>query len=251
MIPYTGFENMDLYITKFSPHLLFMILSLVVIIILAYKEAKKAKLNLRIWKDFMYIFALLSIIGARIFSFLLTPQKFTIKEFFLGFFNTGVAGGESIGVAIIGLITGFLFLKIKKINPGKFFDTLAFPLSIGAIIARIGCSSVLDVTGKKAVLPWSLFYYNALRHPITFYYLINGIILAIIIISIKKHLKKKKINKPGLLFLSLITYYSLSRFLLDFFRVSTTTFLNIPLRQLLYLTVFIVSLTYLIKAVKK
>jgi len=125
-----------------------------------------------------------------------------------------VKGGNDSAGVIFGLIALVIYLKWNKVSLRKYFDTLIIPLITLATFVRIGCLLIADEYGTKTVLPWAIYYGNALRHPIGLYYfIVSAIILAILV-----YLNNKKI-KSGNLFIYALLIYSSTRILLDFFRV--------------------------------
>ena len=147
-------------------------------------------------------------------------------------------GGLSIHGAILGgFLSGFCYVKVKKMNLWMYADITTFGLCAGQIIGRLGNFFNSEAFGSPTNLPWKLFIPITSRpegfekiafyHP-TFAYemIINAFILYFLYFLAKKHTDKKY----GLIFFSYLILYSLGRIFVENIRIdSVFNFLEIPI----------------------
>ncbi len=116
------------------------------------------------------------------------------------------------------LIAGWLYLKKNNLNFLPIADKLSPVIALGIFITRIGCFLINDHQGAVTNLPWAIQWPDAtLRHPVALYLSLNALILFFVL-----QFLKNKLKNPGQLFLVFLTYYSISRFFLDFTRAIST-----------------------------
>ena len=96
----------------------------------------------------------------------------------------------------------------------------------------------LPISGKITSLPWAIYMDNALRHPVVLYEIIGLIIIAAILLNLKK-LK----SFDGFLFSSYVMLYSVQRMILDFFRIESTDprYLGLTPTQYVVIALFIIT----------
>jgi len=108
--------------------------------------------------------------------------------------------------------------KWPVLSFSQLADIITPALALGIFIARIGCSLINDHQGAITSLPWSIQWPDGtLRHPVAEYLALNGLIMFLVFWFLKNHLKE-----PGQLFVLFLSWYSVSRFLLDFSRAADT-----------------------------
>ena len=99
---------------------------------------------------------------------------------------------------------------------------------MGIFIGRIGCSLINDHQGAVTNLPWAILWPDQiLRHPVAEYLALNGLIMFLVLWFLRN-----KIKKPGYLFIIFLVWHSISRFLLDFTRVTDTSLADFQYRGL-------------------
>lgn len=135
-----------------------------------------------------------AIAGAAFFHFLLFGS-------WGGFVFYGGLGG--------GLLAGWFYVFYRKLDFCFLADLAAPAIALGIFIGRIGCFLINDHLGIATNLPWGIFWPDGvIRHPVALYLSLNGLVLFFLLRLIKKNH-----------FLFFLTYYAVSRFLLDFLRV--------------------------------
>ena len=138
-------------------------------------------------------------------------------------------GGLSIHGAILGgFLTGFSYIKAKKMDLWMYADITTFGLCIGQIIGRLGNFFNSEAFGRPTDLPWKLFIPTASRplgfeqfsffHP-TFAYemLLNAILVSFLYFLAKKHPQRQH----GLIFFSYLILYSFIRIFIENIRIDS------------------------------
>lgn len=180
------------------------------------------KKNLTREKIFWLAIFILStgIVSARLFYVIQFPYYFYHPMKIFEFSN----GGLTIyGGLIGGLIAGWLYTRKNKLDFWQLADILAPIVALGIFIIRIGCFLVNDHQGSITNLFWAIEWPDGeLRHPVALYLSLNGLVMFWALSFLRDKLKRS-----GQLFIVFLFYYSVSRFVLDFFR-SSNTYLSDP-----------------------
>lgn len=215
------------------------VVAVIVFLYLAFREAKQRHLALRPWVIMVVTGTLMALLGMRLYNVFITKYQGLWQSLIrLVTFKGGIdsAGG------ILGVLWSAWYLKRKKLNIGRYLDTLAFPATVLSIIARVGCACALCETGATTSVPWALFYQDAARHPIALYYVASGIVM----FGIFYWLRKQRFW-DGFLITLFLLLYSFSRVVLDFFReVPPHAYYGLSLHQIAYLGIFLVSFVILL-----
>ncbi|MFH1966485.1 MAG: prolipoprotein diacylglyceryl transferase [Patescibacteria group bacterium] len=178
---------------------------------LALREAKKKEIdqNKIFWLAILIFLG--SILGARLGSLFL----FEINGLM---FYGGLFGA---------LIVGVFYIKKAKLDFWEILDVLAPSLALGIFIGRIGCFLINDHMGTVTNLPWAILWPDGiLRHPIALYLSLNGLILFLVLWFLRK-----KLQKPGQLFILFLFWYALSRFLIEFTRTGDPQYYGLLVSQ--------------------
>ena len=130
-------------------------------------------------------------------------------------------GGMSCHGGLLGVIFAtILFSKKNKINSFIFLDLISLVAPIGIFFGRIANFINSELYGKETDVIWSVKFLavdNIARHPSQIYEAIfEGIILFFLL---NYFVKKNIFNKPGLISSLFLIFYSIFRFLIEFFRV--------------------------------
>jgi phosphatidylglycerol---prolipoprotein diacylglyceryl transferase len=129
-------------------------------------------------------------------------------------------GGMSFHGGLIGVIfAAQLFSKKHKIDKFIFLDLVALSAPIGIFFGRIANFINSELYGRVANLPWSVKFIlidDLKRHPSQLYEaFFEGIILFFIL---RYFFKKNFFSKPGQISSLFLIFYSLFRFITEFFR---------------------------------
>tara|TARA_B100000123_G_C25670998_1_gene402046 strand:+ start:125 stop:907 length:783 start_codon:yes stop_codon:yes gene_type:complete len=156
-------------------------------------------------------------------------------------------GGMSFHGGLIGVIlTSIWYGKKNSHDPLKYLDIVSIVAPIGIFFGRISNFINSELYGKETELPWSVKFLeidNLNRHPSQLYEaFFEGIVLFFILVFFKK---KGFLKIPGLISGLFLVFYSIFRFVIEFFRVPDEQlgyiFLNLTMGQIVSLIFFIIG----------
>ena len=159
------------------------------------------------------------IVGGRLGYVIFYNLDYYIKNFF-DIFKVW-EGGMSFHGGVIGIIlTSLMFAKKNKQDPFLYMDLVALVAPIGIFFGRLANFINSELYGVPTEVPWSIIFIkvdNLTRHPSQLYEaMLEGIILFIILLYFRK---KNYLKKPGLISALFLIFYSIFRFIIEFFRV--------------------------------
>ncbi len=130
-------------------------------------------------------------------------------------------GGMSFHGGLIGVIFAtVLFSKKYNIDKYIFLDLISASAPIGIFLGRISNFINSELYGKETDIFWSVIFVkvdNISRHPSQIYEaLLEGLILFFIMFI---YVKKNYLLKPGLISSLFLIFYSVFRFIIEFYRV--------------------------------
>jgi phosphatidylglycerol:prolipoprotein diacylglycerol transferase len=130
-------------------------------------------------------------------------------------------GGMSFHGGLIGIIFASIwFSKRNNQNAFKYLDIVSIVSPIGIFFGRVANFINSELYGIETNLPWGVKFIkidNLTRHPSQLYEaFFEGIVLFIILIFFKN---KKFMKTPGLISSLFLIFYSIFRFIIEFFRV--------------------------------
>ena len=183
------------------------------------KKLIKDKKILNLFDDLIAYIIFGIIIGGRLGYVLIYNLKYyleNISEVFM-IWN----GGMSFHGGLIGVIIAtLLFSKKHKINTYIFLDLISLTAPIGIFFGRIANFINSELYGKETDVFWSVKFLaidNISRHPSQIYEaILEGVILFILLNYI---VKKNIFSKAGVISSLFLIFYSIFRFLGEFFRV--------------------------------
>jgi len=159
-------------------------------------------------------------------------------------------GGMSFHGGLIGVIVASqLFSSKHKVNQLVFLDLVALSAPIGIFFGRIANFINSELYGRATDLPWSVKFIlvdNINRHPSQLYEaFFEGIILFFLL---GYFFKKNYLQYPGKISALFLIFYSLFRFLTEYFRSPDAhigyLILNLTLGQLISI-IFLIAGTLL------
>lgn len=196
---------------------LFYPLSFLLLFLTSYIYSK-FYLPVKSYKNFIdfFLFCWLgTIIGGRLGYLLLyqAPLFFSEPQILWAFHLGGMSfHGAALGIALFTL----LFYKLKKQNPFEYMDIVIIFTPICLLLGRIGNFINGELWGRPSELPWAMVFPHAdslTRHPSQLYEaILQGPILFFLLWTFKDF---KKNGHNTLLFLM---FYSVLRFVAEFFR---------------------------------
>ena len=228
MIPYFSCSQIQLGPITLYTWGLFLGLAFLIGYWLVLKEAEKQGIEAKkiFW---LTIFILLGgLLGSRLAYLMQFPNCCLLNP--LDIFKFSAGGLMFYGGFFGALIAGWACIEKSRLNFWQIADILAPAIALGIFIGRIGCSLINDHQGALTNLPWGILWPDGvIRHPVAEYLALNALIIFLVLWLLRARLKK-----PGQLFIIFLFWYCLSRFLLDFSRVTDT-----PLADPHYLGLFI------------
>ena len=183
------------------------------------KKLIKDKKILNLFDDLIAYIIFGIIIGGRLGYVLIYNLKYyleNISEVFM-IWN----GGMSFHGGLIGVIIAtLLFSKKHKINTYIFLDLISLTAPIGIFFGRLANFINSELYGKETDVFWSVKFLaidNISRHPSQIYEaILEGVILFILLNYI---VKKNIFSKAGVISSLFLIFYSIFRFLAEFYRV--------------------------------
>ena len=160
-------------------------------------------------------------------------------------------GGMSFHGGLIGIILITIwFAKKNNHNSFNYLDVISIVTPIGIFLGRISNFINSELYGTVTNIPWGVKFIKVddlYRHPSQLYEAtFEGLILFLILIYFKK---KGFLNLPGVISGIFLTFYSLFRFVIEFFRVPDEQLgyliYNFTMGQIISLIFFIIGI-YLI-----
>jgi len=204
---------------------LMMATAFIFAIMLTQKMVKREGLPKFIMPELSSIIIISSLIGARTFFLVFEEPPTSILDIFAIW-----KGGLVIyGGIIFAVISSIIYIKKKKLPLGKIFDAFAPSIGLGLFFGRIGCffagccygkptDSVLGISfpAKAPVYDGTGIQQCSAVHPTQLYSSLAGMIIFILLMLLYK---KKKFD--GEIFLLLTVFYSISRFIIEIYRIDT------------------------------
>ena len=150
-------------------------------------------------------------------------------------------GGMSFHGGLLGVLAStIIYAKKHNVNKFIFLDLIAGSAPIGIFLGRIANFLNSELYGRETDILWSVIFTridNITRHPSQIYEaLLEGLILFFILFFF---IKKNYLLKPGLISSLFLIFYSLFRFLVEFFRVPDEQvgfiYLNLTIGQIISL----------------
>jgi phosphatidylglycerol:prolipoprotein diacylglycerol transferase len=243
---------------------LFFSLAFISAIVLSYFNVKTSKIIDIV--DFLYfslIVLISSIAGAKLFSALFdyatqsnVPPFAFLKNPLVIFSNQ--VGFVIYGGLITGIISGYIYLKVKKINTGKIADAVTPSIFLGIFLGRLGCffngcCFGKPVNGKSFFgLPWTMYEKGTGAYDFYYYLgvktceivntqIISSIFALFMFLFFYSLFLKNKYKKGFLLPLAMLSY-SVFRFIIEFYRADNPEwFLGMSISQIISIFVFITS----------
>ena len=192
-------------------------------IILGWSYCKKKLIKdqhiLALFDDFITYLIIGVILGGRLGYALFYNLKFYLENpvEILMIWNGGMSfHGGLIGIIIVSV----LFAKKYDQDSFLYMDLVALVAPIGIFFGRIANFINSELYGIPTEVPWGVIFVQIdkfARHPSQLYEaFLEGIILFLILLYFKK---KNYLETPGLISGVFLIFYSVFRFIIEFFRV--------------------------------
>jgi len=130
-------------------------------------------------------------------------------------------GGMSFHGGLLGVILAtIIFSKKHNINKYIFLDLISVSAPIGIFLGRVSNFINSELYGRETDIFWSVIFTKVddiSRHPSQIYEaILEGLVLFIIMLV---YTKKNYLSKPGLISALFLIFYSLFRFITEFYRM--------------------------------
>ena len=162
-------------------------------------------------------------------------------------------GGMSFHGGLIGIIIlSIWFAKKNNQNPFSYLDVVSLVAPIGIFFGRVANFINSELYGTETNLPWAVKFIqidNLYRHPSQLYEaFFEGIILFIILINFRR---KGFMKIPGFISGLFLIFYSIFRFIIEFFRVPDEQlgylFLNLTMGQIISFAFLLIGILVITK----
>ena len=182
------------------------------------KKLIKDEILLNLFDDFITYLIVGVILGGRIGYVLFYNLSYYLKNPYEIFMVWN--GGMSFHGGLLGVILATLiFSKKHKLNHFLILDLVALTSPIGIFFGRIANFINSELYGRETDVPWSVKFLiidNTSRHPSQIYEAISeGLILFLLLGYLSR---QNNLKKPGLMSGLFLIFYSIFRFMSEFFR---------------------------------
>jgi phosphatidylglycerol:prolipoprotein diacylglycerol transferase len=224
---------------------------------LAVKRGRDRGIDTPLIYDLAIVIILSAIAGSRAY------YVFVNREYYEGNLLSALKvweGGLSMyGGVILAIAASFVFSRQKKVRFNKIADVIAPSLAIGLMVTRVGCFFNGCCFGKTTSIFTGMVFpsnseagrilFGETIHPTQLYASLYGLIIFLILIVVDR-----KSHRDGFLFALFLIFYSVSRFVIDFFRYyddsSIFTLLGIDLgyNQVISVILFIYGMVFVFRS---
>ena len=193
-------------------------------VFIATKEAKRVGYNEDYIMDLCLFMIPIGIIGARAYYVIFSWQDYAgnLSEIF----NIRGGGLAIHGGIIAGLLTAFIYSKIKKLDFFKLMDIVVLGLPLAQAIGRWGNFINKEAHGGPTDLPWGIIVDGQKVHPTFLYESIWNLVLFAVLMKLRKNKKYQ-----GQLMAVYMTVYSFGRFFIEGLRTDSLMFGPIRMAQ--------------------
>lgn len=204
-------------------------LGMLIGIALAVREAKRVGISEDDVLNIAIIAIPVAIICARLYYVIFSWDYYSQNPSEI--FNIRGGGLAIHGGLIGGILTGFIYAKVKKLDFFKTADAVMVGMPLAQAIGRWGNFINGEAHGGPTSLPWGIMVDGVKVHPTFLYESIwdFGIFLFIML-----YMRKKK-TYEGEVIVSYITLYSIGRFFIEGLRTDSLMFGPIRMAQFISL----------------
>ena len=228
-------------ICKIGPFTIFsyglmLVIAFIVSTYLAAREAKRKGIDPDIIFNLCFIIFVSGIIGARIFYVLSNLSYYLGNPLEIIMLQKG--GLAWFGGLTLGVFSGIAYLRIKKLCIYKLADLLVPFVALGQAIGRLGCFLNGCCYGKESAYGIYSPVQEAVLIPAQLY---SSLLLVCIFIVLR--ILQNSPHKEGQIFFAYLLFYSSKRFIIEFLRGDSPTFLfQLTLFQVISIVVFLIAL---------
>lgn len=220
-----------------------MALAFLAAIGIIFKEAKRENIDTTKLSDLGFTLIISGIIGARILFVIVNLPEYLSKP--MKIIMVWEGGLIFYGGILGALLAGIIFIKRHSLPFWQVVDILAPALILAQAIGRIGCFMAGCCYGHATSLPWGVKFTNPntlapmgiFIHPTQLYHFFANITIFFLLY----YFLRKKRTFTGQIFCLYLCLYPIGRFLIEFFRGDSRTFLIGPinLTQVISIVIFL------------
>ncbi len=185
--------------------------------------------------DLILVIVPSGIIGARTYYVIFEWDNY--KGDFYKIINLRGGGLAIHGAIIAGLLSAYIYCKIKKINFLEILDMAAPGIILAQAIGRWGNFANSEAHGGPTDLPWAIVVEGQKVHPTFLYESLWNFMVFILLMYLYK---RKKFD--GQIFLNYAILYSLARFFIEGLRTDSLMWGSIRVAQFISVVIILVSL---------
>ena len=185
--------------------------------------------------DLAFFLIPFGIIGARIYYVIFSWDLYANNPI-MAFDIRG--GGLAIhGGILAGLITGYVFSRVKKIQFFKLADIVILGVPLAQSIGRWGNYINHEAHGGPTNLPWGIMVNGQKVHPTFLYESIWDVLVFILLFKTRKNKKYE-----GQILVEYMICYSIGRFFIEGLRTDSLMFGPIRMAQFISLVAIVVGI---------
>lgn len=185
--------------------------------------------------DLAFYIIPLGIVGARIYYVLFSWDQYAANP--ITAFDIRGGGLAIHGGILAGIITGYVFSRVKKIDFFKLSDVVILGVPLAQSIGRWGNYINKEAHGGPTNLPWGVMVDGQKVHPTFLYESVWNLIVFIILFRTRKNNKYE-----GQLLVEYMMLYSLGRFFIEGLRTDSLMFGPIRMAQFISMLGIIIGI---------
>ncbi len=205
-------------------------------ILLALKEAKRVGINEDKLLDLFLVAIPFAIVGARTYYVIFNWEYY--RGDLLKMMNIRGGGLAIHGSLIGGILAGYIYCKISKLDFIKILDLVAPSLALGQSIGRWGNFINQEAYGRATNVPWAITVNGVKVHPTFLYESLWDFGLFLFLLKFKKSKKYE-----GNVFLYYIILYSIGRFFVEGLRTDSLMIGPLRMAQVISITLIVSGIT--------
>lgn len=212
-------------------HGVFLVLGIVIAGWMMYRLLYKENINSSNFLSNYLLSVILGIIASRVLFYLLNMNLYSSFYQIIEFWQGGLV---SFSGFIVGALVFVLLLKKQKQDIAPYLNLAGITFPLGIAIGRIGCA----LNGEVGIKAKSVFAYYGYLPVTAFEIFICSVIFAI---NFTLYLKYKDKLSKSYLFFTFVLLYSLSRIIIDSWRIDPKIFLDLNYGQLVSIAIFVIT----------
>ncbi len=218
---------------------LMLVLAFIVSSTIASFQARNQDINPKTIFNLSFLVLVLGIIGACIFYIIENLGYYIKNPFEIIMLQHG--GLSWFGALTLGVFSGILYLKNKKLPVYKVLDLIVPFVALAQAVGRVGCLLNGCCFGKESRFGIYFPFHNKVLVPVQIY---SSLILIFIFISLR--LLQERPHRDGQIFYIYLLLYSLKRFFIEFWRADNAVILlGLTLFQLISIALFFIAIVKL------